>query len=182
MTLPKIKEFPNFLKGKHPESFLLPAIVVIILVGIIAVGFLIPKKNKADEERRKQLELYTTRQQVEVQEGKTISVPEKILQISPEKLYSDLNTQTQLNIIQVAVEDKDWQEPHIKNSLIIRSSSFDGGVGLDREKSYIFVSSDGLDSALAINKLLNQGFSREKNLNLEGGLKAWKAKGLPLED
>lgn len=179
MSLPKTISSNGFFNRQKVESLLLPVLVVLILVSIITAGFLIPKK-KEEKAGKRDTSAFTGSNKVEVEKGKVIEVAPKVKQISPETLYDSIISKKDIVIVQVFSGDE-WQEPHIKGSVFINKSEFDYSPNLDQTKNYVFVSSDGYDSAEAISKLINLGFPYDKNVNLEGGLEAWKEKGYELE-
>lgn len=179
MTLPKIENFQRLIKAKNPESFILPGLVVLILSGVIIAGFLIPKKNK--EKTSRDTSVYTVSNKVEVEKGKFIEVAPRVKQISPESLHASLAAKENIVLIHI-YKDENWQEPHINGSTLIRDSEFNQAPFLDKEKNYVYVSTDGYDSAKTLSKILTYGFSYDKNVNLEGGTKAWKEKGYELSN
>lgn len=146
----------------------------IILGTLIAAYLITQEKQKPVPER--DIGVFTEPNKVEVQKGKVIEVAPQVKQISAAELHTALAGGEDLTVIQVFTGDE-WREPHIKGTVFIRSSEFDYAPNLDKEKSYVYVSSDGYDSAEAIAKLVRFGFSVDKNVNLDGGLAAWKEKG-----
>jgi rhodanese-related sulfurtransferase len=181
MSLPASPD-KKFFQKKSLEALILPAVVIVFLVGVLIASVVIPqKKEKRGSSEERNIASYTDRQKVE-SEGKLIEVTPKVLQISPETLKQLLEAKEDLKLIQVIQKGDEWKEPHIKGTTFMLSSAFDSGANLERSQSHIFISKDGFDSAVAIDKIVNQGYLRESNRNLEGGLEAWKKKGFPLEN
>ena len=178
MSLPK--SLINFANNKkHFEALLIPIGVIGIVVLILVIGFVIPKqknnsgKNNADQ--------YTQPTTVKTAEGKTQTVPPQVLQITPLQLKTMIDGKQKIIIIEVVPGDG-WNYPHITGAEILPLKSFDTSTnGLDVKDTHIFVSTDGYASAMAISKLMNSGFPREKNFNLEGGVDAWRVKGYSVE-
>lgn len=179
MSLPKTTEKIKFFKNHKLESLIIPVMIGLIFLAVIVAGFLIPKKNQ-ESKQQKDVGVYTKSNKVEVQKGKVIEVAPQVQQISPENLRAALAAKEDIVVVRV-FEGEGWREPHIQGSLFVLKSEFELTPNFDREKTYVFVSDDGYESAAAIAKLVQSGFSYDKNLNLEGGLKAWKEKGFELE-
>jgi rhodanese-related sulfurtransferase len=178
MGLPKttnVKSFPGKI-----ESLLIPGLVVLIVGGLLIAGFLIVKKDESPKEQVRDTSGFTGARQVSVHEGKTLTVGPKVEQITPEELKNLLSTSGAPSVVQVS-EKIDYSQPHIKGTIYLTLSDFDQAPVLDQEKNYVFVSEDGYDSAEAISKLVDFGYLSSRIRNLEGGLKAWKEKGFPLE-
>ncbi len=181
MSLPKVSTNSSFLKPQKLESLLLPGMVVFILCTILIAAFLIPKQNQEQKQKDRDTALFTASNKVKVHAGKTLEVAPFVKQIPPETLDSAISSKEDIVIIQVFEDGREINQPHIEGSQFILSSEFDHALNLDKEKNYYYVSTDGYESAKAISKVVNFGFSRDKHVNLEGGLKAWKEKGYKLE-
>jgi rhodanese-related sulfurtransferase len=92
-----------------------------------------------------------------------------------------IDAKEKITLVQV-VDGEGWNYPHIQGAEIINKKHFEtSSASLDPQKTNIFISKDGYDSAVSITKLINFGFAREKNLNLEGGLDSWRARGYSVE-
>ncbi len=184
MSLPK-DSTPSpkstFLKRQKLESWLLPGMIVFILLAILAAAVLIPKTSQEKKQSDRDIAVYTASNKVKIHGGKTIEVEAIVKQIPPETLYSEIRLKENVGIIHVFEDGQEINQPHIAGSQFIPLSEFDHALILDPEKNYVYVSSDGYASAKAISKVIKYGFSREKHMNLEGGLKAWKEKGFDLD-
>ncbi len=181
MSLPALSS-KTFFQRKNLEALALPAFVSLFLIIVLIVSIVIPqKKQEKDSDNKKELSEYTKREKVE-SEGKTIEVTPRVLQITPENLKQSIEAKENIKLIQVITKGDEWKESHIKGTIFMLTSAFDSAPSIEREGSHIFISSDGYESAVAIDKIVNQGFPRDRNYNLEGGLEAWKKKGFPLEN
>src|SRR3989344_3453675 len=181
MSLPETAKSSGFLNPKKIESLILPGLIVIILTGVIIAGFLIPKRNEEDKEKREDASIYTEAASVKTAEGKTVGVSAAVQQISAEDLRTQLEAKVEILVVQITEKDE-WKEPHIKGTIFYPKTNFASSPSLDPKKSHVFVSEDGYEGILALNSILKYGFPRDKNFNLEGGLQAWKKKGYPLEN
>lgn len=173
MDLPKIRKY---LKSNKTLSIFLTPFIISLLV--IVFWFLLINKTKNNPPTVND----PTKRTTVIYQGKEISVPPKVLQISAEDLYHLLQTKSPVMVVEVT-SISDWQQGHIKGSFVMPKSFFsDGPDGLSPNTNLALVSSDGVDSALVAEKLIGlYAFDRQKTMSLQGGLNAWKTKGYPLE-
>lgn len=180
MSLPTKPQFPNSLQSKKLEKFLIPGLIIFILVGVLVAAVLIPKHNDKTNKNGRDTSVFTKSNKVEVEKGKFIEVAPRVKEITPDALYAALTAKEEWIVIQVFDQDN-WNDGHIKGSILMGKKEFDQAPDLDKSKTYILVSSDGYDSAEAVTKLVNFGFAYDSTQNLQGGLKAWQDKGYALE-
>lgn len=180
MTLPKKPFLPRF-QNKTWEAIALPAGFIVLLLIVILLGIFLPKlTKKPGSNNSEKLNYYTKPTAIKVN-GKNQGVPARVRQISPKSLYEAILNKEDLQLVQI-IKDDEWKKPHIKGSIFVVGKSLSKSTyGLDPAIKHVFISDDGLDSAVAIDTLITYGFSRETNLNLEGGLDAWEKGGYPLE-
>jgi rhodanese-related sulfurtransferase len=179
MSLPKTVSVKTSLPGKKIDGLILPALVIFVVAGILVAGFLI-RQQKDKPKSSRDTSLYTEPTTIKNSEGKTVGVPARVQQISPEALKAQIEAKEEIVILHI-YEGEEWQEPHIKGTLFYKKSDLKFSPALSPEKKYVFVSKDGYEGALALHNFIQHGFPWEKNFNLEGGLEAWKKKGYPLE-
>ena len=183
MSLPKTPNF-NFPKIKNYKTLVVPLELALLVVIILFIGSLLPKQKqqKLVSEAKKNFDRVTNTTTIKTADGKTQVVPPEVIQITPDQLKSWLDSKQTITIIQVTDSTDVSRELRIKGSALIPKKSFDiSAISLTPATFNIFVSKDGIDSALAIVKVISFGLPREKNVNLEGGLDAWKGKGYPVE-
>src|SRR3989304_9526488 len=101
MSLPKTSAVLSFLKRQNLESVLLPGMVIFILVSIMVAAILIPKQNQKQEQKARDISVYTNPNKVKIQEGKTVEVAPTVKQMAPELLNQALAAKQELVIIQV---------------------------------------------------------------------------------
>jgi hydroxyacylglutathione hydrolase len=100
--------------------------------------------------------------------------------ISPENAYSELQNGTAI-FLDVREESEHMIEyiPHNDIFHFPISSIMDNLQNIPKDKPIIIVSQGGVQSTKVANMLNRNGFVN--SINLDGGLIAWKAKGLPFE-
>jgi rhodanese-related sulfurtransferase len=92
------------------------------------------------------------------------------LQTTPEAVLLDVRTLEEVQTERIKGEiNFDFKAPEF--DLLIK--------GLDKTKPYFVYCASGVRSGKAAEKMKEQGF--EKVYTLEGGLKAWRAAGLPVQ-
>ncbi len=172
----------KFFQKRNLEALLLPTIVVILLLGILSIGVFVSFQDDGKtNEDKKNLSYYTEKRKVS-SKGKTIEVDPRVLQISPKDLSQELSKEEPIKVVTIIKNISEQNKPHIKGTIFMLESMFESTPGLNPEDSHVFISEDGYDSAVVIEKFVGGFFPPEKNRNLEGGLKAWKKEGLPLEN
>lgn len=75
---------------------------------------------------------------------------------------------------------EEWERGHVRDSTHIPMGELPARLGeLDAGRPVLAICRSGQRSARVTSWLLGQGYDAH---NLDGGLKAWRADGLPLED
>jgi rhodanese-related sulfurtransferase len=97
----------------------------------------------------------------------------------------DLSPRRAAELLEAGAQGVDVREPyernagHIADTLHIELDQLTAEAGqLDRERPILFICRSGSRSALAAQAFAAAGFEAH---NLDGGLKAWVADGLPIE-
>ena len=73
-------------------------------------------------------------------------------------------------------ESKEWAAGHIQDAQHLALSGFDSA-GMDPDASYMVICRSGARSEKAMTRLHEAGFDA---VNVEGGMLAWAAAGLPM--
>lgn len=181
MSLPESQPAKTFLKRKNIESIILPLVILGVLFGILFIGILLPKKKETKKPEKNIVDILTQTNTIKNSKGETITVPPAVLQKSPQEVNDALESKEEIIIVQL-LNQEGYNSAHIKGAIFIPENNNPATTyNLNFNNKHIFVSQDGVASAVLISKLVNLGLPRENNYNLEGGLKAWKEKGFPLE-
>jgi len=178
MSLPLFK---SFFQKRNLEALILPVFVSVFLLSILFVSVLFPQKPKKKLEEKKDISYYVDQQKVN-SKGKIIGVTPRVLQITPKELHEKLIGKKKIIVVTIIKNESEVNLPHIAGTRFILEEKFNGFPPLNPDDFNVFVSKDGYDSAVVIDKFVGGIFPRERNLNLEGGLEGWKKEGLPLEN
>lgn len=159
---------------------LLTFVLAIAATAIVLSLSILEKKDPVEEEKKKQAASFTSPSKLEG--NKNVVVPSRVKQITPKELDSLLKYGQKINLIHIA-SASEWQEEHLPKSLFM---SFDeiskGRINLPQNSDIVFISKDGVDAVLAVQKLVDiYGFNRESVRSLEGGMYAWKKGGFKVE-
>ncbi len=73
-------------------------------------------------------------------------------------------------------ESKEWEAGHVRDAQHLALSGFDSS-DMDPDASYMVICRSGGRSEKAMNRLLEAGLNA---VNVEGGMLAWAAAGLPM--
>lgn len=181
MSLP----FPlskSFFQKKNLEALALPSLVLLFLFGVLVTSiFVSDQDQRKNGGKEKDIGYYTDKMKV-VSEGKTIEVRARVLQMSPLLLYQAQLSQQAIKVVTIIKKAEEQNRPHIRGTIFMLESDFSKPPSLDPNEMHVFVSKDGYDSAVQIEKFVGAIFPAEKNLNLEGGFRAWEKEGLPVEN
>ncbi len=180
MNLPTaLKKFVN--QARLSPNLTIPAAIAVFIIIILVLSLVLPKARPKQPQDKRNIDQYTKATTVTTADGKTQGVPQLVMEVTPEQLKNTIDTKQKVTLVEV-VAGAGWNYPHIKGAILVPLKNFDYSTSsLDPSGTHILVSDDGYDGAVALTKLLSFGFPREKNFNLQGGLKAWKAKGYPVE-
>lgn len=107
--------------------------------------------------------------------------PSAVPQVSPETFKEALNADAAVQLIDVRTL-QEYESGHLAGALNwdIENGDFKRNLpSLDQDKQVLVYCAVGGRSATAANMLKDAGFSQV--MDLKGGIKAWKAAGLPTE-
>ncbi len=182
MSLPAKPSISTYFQQVKPKNLILPIAVVFFLLAILFIGVILPSQNKKPQDKTRDTSALTKTNKVKLSGGKEVELAPVVKQITPEALQAAIASKDKLTLIEI-FSGEEWQEPKIAGSILMKKSDFDFGApaNIDKASYNVYVSSDGYDSALVVSKLTGYGYSSDNNVSLEGGLKAWKAKGYALQ-
>ena len=160
MSLPKFQINSVFNDKKHIEALLLPLVVITVVIFILILGFVLPKKNQkvGESEAKKNLKRITNSTTIKNAEGKSQEVPPEVLQITPPELKSMIDSKQNILIIQVNNSVDFSRELRIKGSIFIQKKNFDTSINnLTAETFNVFVSKEDSrldkDSTILLNQI-----------------------------
>jgi len=173
MNLPKVEEY---LKA---HKFLLLVVISFTLITLLVVWLYLfsrPATNKSSGVSD------PTKRTTITYQGKKISVPAEVLEITPEALQLSITRNDPVKLVQI-MSLADWQKAHLHNATFISLDQIKIDPGALQPNDYlVLISKDGQDSAQAAKTLIEKfGFSSRSTFSLAGGLEAWIMKGYKVE-